>query len=309
MTNHDLEAREVASGSGVWVARDNGDHQHLLVQVPDEDDLELEETRGLQVKVGRHRIAGRDDAPYVDLVCLDAGADARFATVASEIATATIAVSLGDRPAAVVRAIRAWRWFWGVDPSSMSTRDAVGLFGELWFLHRWAGVSEASVEAWEGSHGSRHDFQWPSSSVEVKTTARAGAVVHTIESLEQLDEPETGDLYLYSLHVSRDPLAHNSVNTLAAATLRRLQGDPVATVAAMEKLASRGYTPAGREASAVTYRVLHEELYHVADDFPRLTRASFAEGLPLGITSVAYQLDVSACGAWLEPADPINWEP
>lgn len=308
-TNHDLEAHEVAVGSGVWVARDNGDHQHLLVQVDDDADLDLEETHGLQVTIGRHRIAGRNDASYVDLVCLDAGAAATFAAVASEIAGATAPVGFADRPSAVVGAVRAWRWFWDVDPSLMSTTDAVGLFGELWFLNRWAGVSEASVEAWEGSHGSRHDFQWPSTSVEVKTKASAGAIVHKIESLEQLDDPEAGVLYLYSLRISRDPLAVNSVNSLAAATIRNLRTQPVASAAALEKLASRGYTPAGREAGAVTYRVLEEALYWVAADFPRLTRSSFPSGLPHGVTTVAYQLDMNACGAWLVDADPASWAP
>lgn len=308
-TNHDLEAHEVAAGSGVWVGRGNGDHQHLLVKVGDAHDLDVEETHGLQVRIGRHRIAGRDDAPYIDLVCLDAGAVATFAAVASEIAAATVAVALEDRPAAVAGAVRAWRWFWGVDPSRMSTTDAIGIFGELWFLNRWAGVSEASVEAWEGSHGSRHDFQWPSSSVEIKTKASAEAIVHNIENLEQLDDPETGELYLFSLRISRDPLAANSVNSLATATIRRLQGEPAASAAVLEKLASRGYTPAGREASAVTYRVLDEALYRVAGDFPRLTRSSFPYGLPQGITTVAYQLDMNACGQWRVDVDPTSWAP
>lgn len=308
-TNHDLEAHEVAGGSGVWVARDNSDHHHLLVKVGDYNDLDLEETHGLQVKIGRHRIAGRNDAPYIDLVCLDAGAVATFAAVASDIAAATVPTDLADRPAAVVGAVRSWRWFWGVDPSHMSTRDAVGLFGELWFLNRWAGISASSVEAWVGSHGSRHDFQWPTSSVEIKTKASGGAMVHAIENLEQLEDPETGDLYLYSLRISRDLLAANSVNSLATATIRRLQSQPHASAAVLEKLASRGYTPADRGASAVTYRVLEEALFQVADDFPRLTRSSFPGGLPHGVTTVAYQLDMNACGAWLLDADATSWAP
>lgn len=308
-TNYDLEAHEAVAGSGVWVARDNGDYQHLLVQVNDDASLDLEETHGLQVKVARHRIAGRRDASYIDLVCLDVGAVATFAAVAGEIASATTVIDLANRPAAVIGAVRAWRWFWDVDPSRMSTTDAIGLFGELWFLNRWAGVSEGSVEAWEGSHGSRHDFQWPNSSVEIKTRASAGAIVHIIENLEQLDDPETGALYLYSLRISRDPLAANSVNSLAAATIRSLHGHSAASAALMEKLASRGYTPAGRDASAVPYRVLGEALYRVADGFPRLTRSSFPAGLPHGVTNVAYQLDMNACGAWLVHADPASWAP
>ena len=152
-TNQELEAKEVAPNSGVWVARDNAEHQHLLVLVDGKTDLGLDETHGLSVAISRHRIAGRDDASYVDLVCLDEGAVQTFATVAADIAGSIGQQPIESRTAAVTAAVREWRWFWGVDPTRMSANDAVGLFGELWFLNRWAGQSAASLQAWEGSNG------------------------------------------------------------------------------------------------------------------------------------------------------------
>lgn len=308
-TNQELEAREVVASSGVWVARDNAEHQHLLVQVDGKTELGLDETHGLSVAISRHRIAGRDDAPYVDLVCLDSGALQTFATVAADIASSVAQEPIEARTAAVAAAIREWRWFWGVDPGAMSRTDAVGLFGELWFLNRWAGQSASSVQAWEGSNGSRHDFQWSTSSVEVKTTARAGSVIHTIEHLEQLDDPVTGQLYVYSLRVARDSLAVNSVKSLAEATIKRLQADPVTRADLMAKLALRGYTPVGRDESVATYRVVDEGLYRVVDGFPRLTPQTFPSGLPQGIASVSYQLDMNACGEWRTDATPGTWAP
>lgn len=309
VTNQELDATEVSTGSGVWVARDNADHQHLLVLVDARSQLELGETRGLKVGISQHRIAGREDAPYIDLVCLDSGAVQTFATVASDIANAVVARLPGDRTSAVITAVREWRWFWGVDPSQMSRSDAVGLFGELWFLNQWAGVSAASIQAWEGSSGSRHDFQWPTSSIEVKTTARSGAPLHTIEHLEQLDDPVTGQLYLYSLRIARDRLAANSVNSLAEATLNALRNDPVSHADLVAKLARRGYTPAGRDESGVTYRIVDEGLYRVDETFPRLTPRDFPSGLPRGIATVSYQLDMTACGDWRTDATPGRWMP
>lgn len=309
ITNHELEATEVSIGTGVWVARDNADHQHLLVLVDARSQLDLDETRGLKVAIGQHRIAGREDAPYVDLACLDSGAVQTFATVASDIANAAVNRPPEDRTGAVVTAVREWRWFWGVDPSQMSRSDAVGLFGELWFLNRWAGVSATSVQAWEGSSGSRHDFQWPTSSVEVKTTARGGASLHTIEHLEQLDDAESGQLYLYSLRIARDALAANSVNSLAQAARNALLDDPVSRAHLMAKLAQRGYTPAGRDESGATYRIVDEALYRVDEMFPRLTPRDFPRGLPRGIASISYQLDMTACNEWRTDATPGRWTP
>lgn len=308
-TNHELEAHEVDPGSGVWVARDNADHQHLLVLVDGRSELGLDETHGLRATIGRHRIAGRDDAPYVDLVCLDSGVEQTFATVAADIATSVTPEPVGSRTAAVAAALREWRWFWGVDPSQMSANDAVGLFGELWFLNRWAGPSPASVQAWEGSNGSRHDFQWSNSSVEVKTTARGGSVTHTVEHLEQLGDPVTGQLHLYSLRIARDTLASNSVSSLAQTAITALGSDPVARADLKAKLAQRGYTPSGRDESVVTYRVVDEGLYLVSDGFPRLTPQSFSGGLPHGIATISYRLDMNACGAWRTDATPGSWAP
>lgn len=309
VTNHELEAHELVPGSGVWVARDNADHQHLLVLVDGKRELDLEETHGLSVAITRHRVAGRADAPYVDLACLDSGTVQTFATVAADIANAVIGEPIEARTSAVTAAVREWRWFWGVDPSRLSMTDAIGLFGELWFLNRWAGVSAASVQAWEGSNGSRHDFQWPASSVEVKTTARAGAITHTIEHLDQLSDSETGQLYLYSLRITRDALAANTVNSLAAAARNALRSDPVSRSDLMAKLAQRGYTPAGRDEGDVGYRVVDEALYRVADGFPRLTLKEFPGGLAQGIAGVSYQLDMSACGEWRTDAAPGRWTP
>jgi hypothetical protein len=309
VTNQELEAREVTAGSGVWVARDNADHQHLLVLVDGKSELGLDETHGLKVAISQHRVAGRGDAPYVDLACLDAGAAQTFATVAAEIANTATDAPIEDRTRAVAAAVREWRWFWGVDPSRMSRTDAVGLFGELWFLNRWAGVNAGTVAAWEASNGARHDFQWPTSSVEVKTTARAGAVTHTVEHLEQLDDPETGQLYLYSLRIARDALAANSVSSLAAAARRALRDDPVSRSDLMTKLAQRGYSPAGHDESDVTYRVIEEGLYRVTSGFPRLTPKDFPHGLPQGVTSISYQLDMTACGEWRTDAAPGHWAP
>lgn len=304
-----LEAREVEAGSGVWVARDHLNRQHLLVRVPDDVILDIASTHGLSASVASHRIPNHADANYIDLVCLDQAVAATFAAVAADIAEETVQAEADARRSQVITALNEWRWFWGVDPTRLSSTDAMGLFGELWFLIRWAGVSPESVEAWDASNGARHDFQWPVHSVEVKATSRAGAVVHTIQHLEQLDNAETGDLYLYSLRVARDALAANTLNSLVEVATTALSDAPGARAELLTKLGQRGYTPAGRDQSAVPYRVVEEGLYRVGDDFPRLTQASFSDGLPDGITGVSYQLDMTACTSWRVGRDPTTWPP
>jgi hypothetical protein len=304
-----LEASEVADGSGVWVARDGANRQHLLVRVPDSVTLDVTGTHGLSVSVAPHRIPNQPDAAYIDLVCLDQAVAATFAAVAADIAGETIEAGPDARRNQVVTALNEWRWFWGVDPARLSATDAIGLFGELWFLIRWVGVSADSVSAWDASNGARHDFQWPEHSVEVKATSQSGSVVHTVRHLEQLADAETGDLYLYSLRVARDALAANTLNSLVEVATSALSDQPEARAELLTKLGQRGFSPAGRDQSSVPYRVVEENLYTVTGDFPRLTRDSFPDGLPNGITSVSYQLDMNACSDWRVASAPNAWPP
>ena len=304
-----LEANEVELGSGVWVARDHSDRQHLLVRVPEDVTLDDTGTHGLGVAVARHGIPNEVDAAYIDLVCLEPAVAATFAAVAADIATEAVQAGPDARRTRVISALNKWRWFWGVDPTRLSASDAIGLFGELWFLIRWAGVSADSVQAWDASNGARHDFQWLTQSVEIKTTSRAGPVVHTVQHLEQLDDAETGDLYLVSLRVARDALAANTLHSLVAVAIAELNSQPVARAELLTKLGQRGYTPVGRDQSALPYRIVEETLYKVAGDFPRLTRDSFPDGLPSGITSVSYQLDMSACNDWQVGTSSNVWPP
>lgn len=306
----ELEASEVVNGSGVWVARDAANRQHLLVRLPDSVRLDVAGTHGLSVAVGNHRIAGQRDANYIDLACVDQAVAATFAVVAADIAVAALGAEWDERQTRVVTALNKWRWFWGVDPALLSSADAVGLFGELWFLLRWVGVSADAVRAWSASNGSRHDFQWPDVSVEVKTTVRAGTPVHTIAHLEQLEDAETGQLYLYSLRVARDTLAANTLHSLVEAAAAALSDQPDARSDLLTKLGQRGYSPAGRDHAAVPYRVVEEGLFEVAGDFPRLTRDSFPSGLlPDGVSRVSYQLDVAACGPFRLADRPGAWPP
>ena len=78
-----------------------------------------------------------------------------------------------------------------------------------------------------------------------------------------------------------------------------LGSHPESRAELLTKLGQRGYTPAGRDQSAVPYRVIEEALYRVAGGFPRLTRSSFPDGLPAGVSRVSYQLDMTACQDWL----------
>jgi hypothetical protein len=293
----------------VWAAVDYEGRRHLLLQVPEGTDAPPTTTRGLRVTVARHQVHDAEAAEYLDLVCLSEDAIATFTAVAADIGADAGPVSQTDRVAVVAAALSRWQWFWGVEAASLSEQEALGLFAELWFLHRWADDPAGAINAWTASAGSRHDFQWPERSVEVKATSRriAGAVLHHIQHLDQLSDPEEGQLFLFSLRVVRDQLAQNTLPSLIDRVNQSFPENPRARDEFARKLGQRGYSPAYRHRYEVPYRVLGEYLYSVGPGFPRLTTASFGGSPPTGITDVSYILDMAACGPWLTARSPEEW--
>jgi len=305
----ELEGRRIAASGDIWAALDVHERPHLLLLAPEAAELTAVDTHGLSTTIGSLRVAGEKAASYVDIVCLEREITSTFAAVAADIATVAETTPYDARPRMVTELLAKWRWFWDVDPDRLGELDALGLFGELWFLLRWIGVSDESVSAWSGSDMARHDFQWPSFSVEVKTTAsRApGGATHRITALDQLSAPESGQLFLFSLRLSRDLLAANTLPSLVDQARTALESHPMALRELDQKLSRRGYSPAHRERHSTRYRIAEERMYRVADDFPRLTEESFAGDIPPGVTDVSYVLAMAACDRWRVATSPDQW--
>jgi len=294
----------------VYLAVDSQRRRHLLVQIPDATDpVQQRETRSLEVTTARFTVATNPEALYVDLICADPAQHPTFSAIAQDLIR-SVRQSPGPLRDAILGALGRWRAFWTVKSTGMSREDALGLFGELWFLRRWLGtVSAATLNRWQATDSARHDFQWPTASVEVKTatTQSAGPPIHHIASLEQLADPVRGELYLFSLQVCDDALAANTLHGLVSSLTADLQADFQTLSEFNDKLAARGYSPADQQAPARPLRILAERLYRVDASFPRLTRACFQPtGIPAGIVGMEYLIDLAACDSSLLATTPTD---
>ncbi len=292
----------------VYLAVDSQRRRHLLVQVPDATvPVTQRDTRSLEVTTARFQVGSNPESLYVDLVCTDSAQHSTFSAIAQDLIL-SLRQSAGPLRDSILSALARWRAFWAVKAIGMSREDALGLFGELWFLRRWLGtVSAPTVRRWQATDAARHDFQCPSASVEVKaaTTQSAGAPVHRITSLEQLANPEKGQLYLFSLQVCDDALAANTLHSLVASLSADIGADFQALSEFNDKLAARGYSPVACQSATRALRILGERLYCVDASFPRIVRESFGgQGAPQGVVSVSYELDLAVCGNWLIATRP-----
>jgi hypothetical protein len=237
-------------------------------------------------------------ALYIDLVCLLPAFRRTYLYVADNILKAVEAKPSTPREA-VLQTLHYWKRFWSASSDALSQEAALGLFGELWFLERWVGLPRG-ITHWVGPSGSVHDFLWNSFSVEVKA-ARVSPqmpVTHRITSLDQLAEPTGKRLYLFSLRVSPDDGAANSLPTLVGRIQEAIHPHPEASVMFLDRLAESGYNPSHAESYSQCWRILAEDLYHVGEGFPRVTREHIAGGVPDGVVGISYSVVVDACSPW-----------
>lgn len=299
-----LAGTPATAGTGLrsYLAVDRSGTRHLLVPTSPSTSVGARRpARGLDVQVRDLAVADAPVQTWVDLQCTDTGGQGAFTALTADV-LAALAGSTEDSADTVKRVLSRWRWFWTADSSRLVEGGALGLLGELWFLTRWLGppVTASLLQRWYGPARTRHDFIAPAVSVEVKTTASrpSGGPVHRIGSLEQLEDAETGQLYLFSLQLARDELAPTSLAGLVDELMTQLADDAEASDLAAERLAAAGWTPEHADDHRRTYRVLAEELYEVSVGFPRLTRADFVGGLPEGVSNVSYNLALAACRTW-----------
>ncbi|MBU0718901.1 MAG: PD-(D/E)XK motif protein [Planctomycetes bacterium] len=255
------------------------------------------------------QVGSNPEAMYVDLACTDSAQYGTFSAVAQDLIR-TLRLSQGPIRDSVINALARWRAFWSVATVGLSQAEALGLFGELWFLHRWLpAIGSEAVNRWQVTDAARHDFQWSAASVEVKTAATqtTGAPCHKIVSLDQLADPKRGELYLFSLHVCDDAMSMNTLHSIVNSVTSSLKAEFQAVADLNDKLAARGYSPADRNVAERPLRILAERLYRLGPGFPRLTRQTFEPvGLPTGVVAVEYTIDLSACKDWLVAESPTD---
>ncbi len=304
-----LSAESVVDWAGgrILAALDSDAHRHLLVQVPAgaPRPAPVRPLQGLSCDSRDLRVDGTEGR-WIDLALGDARGEAAFTLLCADVLHAAGAAP-GPDPAVVTGVVERYRRFWSPASDGLGREARLGLTGELWLLLEWLPVvTPASLAAWQGPLGGRHDWVTPDVSVEVKTTGSAtGPVVHRVHSLDQLDHPGTGTLYLLSVRAVSDPLGGHSLHGLvararAAATAA---GDP-AHDALDERLGALGWSLVDEGRWTDPFRVTSQALYRVDDTFPRLTRQSFPDGLPAAVTDVAYGLDASACDEWKVASSP-----
>lgn len=294
-----LWARFAAPGTTkrLIAALDGNARRHFLVHLnADEEELQDIQSRGLGVTTRLLALPNHEAGKYLDVICNDPSGHDAFDIIGAEIADR---IAKGDEtPAEIVaRVFAKWRRFWGqVTKQVLSNEELKGLFAELWFLSTWlipkVGPEEA-ISRWRGPYGSRHDFEWPGKSIEVKATTSIRGRLHHINGLDQLEPPDKGYLMLFSLRLREESSATNTLPSIIVACRALLDEAPRALDQFERGLAQANYSPAHEnEYSQLHLRIVDEVLFRVEENFPKLTPESFRAGIPKGIERIEYEINL-----------------
>lgn len=289
-----LNARRIHGDPHMLIAVDHDGYRHGLFVLSDLDQAITDNrSRGLTV-IGRALVVDEaTERPYLDLTCTDRGGNRAFSLILNEIIQKLLTGM--DAVQAVTSTLARWRRFWASVPNqSLSEEQVKGLFGELWFLHTWLlPLGKRNILHWMGPTGTRHDFQWPGQSVEVKTTSSIRGHIHRISGLDQLEPPESGQLYVYSLRVRQENNATNSLPILVNAIAVSLDKASEMLDVFEQRLSQTGYSPIHADYyTSIRFRVVTERLFAVRESFPKITGDTFTNGVPTGVERVEYDINL-----------------
>jgi hypothetical protein len=176
----------------------------------------------------------------------------------------------------------------------------VGLLGELIVVAELVELAPHSVLGWGGAERERHDFRLGQVAIEVKTTLRSDIASKKvrISSLDQLQPPDHGRLFLHAIHLERTEGGSISLPVLIERIENRLDGislDHFRAVLGVDD---------GVRVDARAFSVLSRNSYEVRGDFPCLVPAKFSSGRPdEGVSNVQYDLDLGQAERFATTAD------
>lgn len=232
--------------------------------------------------------AGGALVKFLDVRCMDRGREKAFAGLAKDIVRRVDDGS--GAVAAVQRAVEDFRRLLQKEKSQEVPLSAVvGLLGELLTLERLLEIDRTATDSWMTGAEARHDFARRLLAIESKAGLRKHERKVEISSLDQLEEPDDGRLWL-SHHIleetSKGPV---TVGVVACRLMERCEDPDSLRASLLAKDLDLGST-----APWDTRRFLVNEwgLYAVTSGFPRVVPAMLQEQLGEGVSHVKYTVNL-----------------
>lgn len=295
---HELNTVKIPLGNPL-VTIDMQGNRHLLIPFPsDIRPAEDKQSAGVHITVNEWGYEGKR-SKYIDVICLKPHLTGIFDMMLLDILM--LLPKEADHPDRVCkRVLNQWREFLTPEPKFAPDQSKlIGIWGELWMLKQLTQLTPKAVQTWVGPAGGRIDFSVGTIGLEVKTTLQRRGITVTINGHEQLKPPENGNLFFAVLKIEETPITGICINDL----INQLIEIGVDRHQLLTALMRNNLTlDAVSQTDDLRFHLHSWHLYHVNEQFPRITSDSFVGGsLPNGVLSINYQIDLST-----QPPYPLD---
>jgi hypothetical protein len=258
----------------------------------------IPETPTLQIKEYTYS-SSNGSSRFLDLTCLAGELDGVFAEVSDEIVR-----RIADGKTALqacISALSEFRQLLVPKTSAVEKADIIGLVGELLLLDELLDIGPDACQIWRGPIPERHDFRAGKLAAEVKTSGRSASNIMHVTSIDQLLEPEGGELCLVRFTLEEAKGGSLTVKSLASRISAKVS-DPILFRDLLTRVQCPD--PASDDWNTHAFELEETLAYRVCDSFPRIIPPSLvAGGLPAGTGGLNYEVDLAAAQRCLLSAD------
>lgn len=191
----------------------------------------------------------------------------------------------------ILKRLSQWQYFLKNNNKQIDKNQLKGLIGELHLFKKL--LTNFSIDEvlnfWKAPLGSVHDFELLNSTLEVKTKSSVNSI--TISSFEQMfSELENLFLFVVTLNESsKTSLDSFNIYDLIFDIKKLINFDDIDSCERLDNLLfAYGFIEL-EEYKELYFSIIHDEIYHVCDDFPRIMSK------PNGVDDLTYKINLEKC--------------
>lgn len=274
---------------------DGSGHYHMAIEISKTESHFVEDpnVNGLRIQLVEYQFQNGPTSCFIDLTCSISSYLEEFTEVIREIANQVLKHKIAPQ-LAVQTVMRNWLTFWGKPrKDTLSEKEQLGLICELIVLEKLCSINpEKALQSWKGPLGEKHDYSFPSWSLEVKGTRRSTRT-HTINGIEQLVPPHKKHLGFISFQFSKsNDNSGLSLPTIADSIIRdHLANRPDLTLRFHELMRCAGYSPIhGQFYRQFQFEYIVGFFHIINDSFPKLTSEMLNQALDQHISKIRYDI-------------------
>jgi hypothetical protein len=246
---------------------------HLLIPVahPEKQDLSGFKFKSLKASIRQIDLIDVWGGSYIDMYATRESFDlSLFAAISDELILGLHSgESVIDQLSTVAN---KWiRLLSSEEEETANRNQVVGLLGELIVLEALidAGFPEIGLSSWVGSEKARHDFEFSTLAVEVKSSSTMGQKTAAIHGLEQLSAAKFTRLFLAHFQFEWDPKGL-SLKQVSESVKSKLAIEQQGVFE--QKLGASGFDEKRLDiASIYTFKLSSNSLFEVDKNFPKIT--------------------------------------